>query len=334
MSTEEKKEEIRKGGYLPLIGMAVFLLLVQLIAISMAPPFEESGMQFVEDTESVLNPILYIGMILVFTVFLLIIIKLNLDWFIQLFILLVVASTMYIVFDALVINIPGLTLSSQIFQSEIDVFSLIVTALLTISIYKYPEWYVIDTVGIIIGAGVTALFGISFGIIPVLVLLSILAIYDAISVYKTKHMITLAEGVMDLKIPILFVIPRERGYSFIKDTKMGEGDAYFMGLGDAIIPSMLVISANFPSKESSFYSLIENLPSIGSINVVALGTIIGTFVGYFILMSFVGKGKPHAGLPFLNSGAILGFLIACGIYGISLQVLWSSFINSVMSILG
>ena len=154
-----------------------------------------------------------------------------------------------------------------------------------------------------------SIFGISFGIIPVLVLMVILAVYDAISVYKTKHMITLAESVMDMKIPILFVIPRKRDYSFMKETKMGESDAYFMGLGDAIIPSMLAVSANF--------FMDSSVPSIGFINIPAIGAVIGMFAGYSILMFFVGKGKPHAGLPFLNSGTILGFLFACVIYGIS-----------------
>ena len=52
------------------------------------------------------------------------------------------------------------------------------------------------------------IFGVSLGTVPVILLLVILAVYDAISVYKTKHMITLAEGVIDLKTPILFVIPK------------------------------------------------------------------------------------------------------------------------------
>ena len=32
-------------------------------------------------------------------------------------------------------------------------------------------------------------------------------------------------------------------------------------------------------------------------------------MGYTALMSFVAMGRPQAGLPLLNGGAILGFLI-------------------------
>jgi presenilin-like A22 family membrane protease len=36
---------------------------------------------------------------------------------------------------------------------------------------------------------------------------------------------------------------------------------------------------------------------------------IGSFAGLFILLSFITSGKPQAGLPPLNGGTILGFLI-------------------------
>ena len=111
-----------------------------------------------------------------------------------------------------------------------------------------PEWYVIDTLGILIAAGAASIFGISLGIVPVIILLVLLAIYDAISVYKTRHMITLAEGVMEMKTPILFVIPKKVSYSYIRDGigKIGEGErgAFIMGMGDLIMPAILVVSAN------------------------------------------------------------------------------------------
>jgi presenilin-like A22 family membrane protease len=78
-----------------------------------------------------------------------------------------------------------------------------------------------------------------------------MALYDAISVYKTKHMIDLADTLIDLKLPILYVIPKTRGYSLIKQTKglkesLAEGekrDAFFMGVGDIVIPGILAAAA-------------------------------------------------------------------------------------------
>jgi presenilin-like A22 family membrane protease len=170
-------------------------------------------------------------------------------------------------------------------------------------LYKYPEWYVIDISGVVIGAGAIAIFGMSLGVFLVIILLIGLAIYDAISVYKTKHMIDLADTVMDLKLPVLLVVPKVRHYSLIKETKSlkqkikedDERDAFFMGLGDIVMPGILVVA---------IYNNIS-----GSL-LVSLSTILGTLIGFSILMIFVMRGKPQAGLPLLCGGAIGGYIIS------------------------
>jgi len=193
--------------------------------------------------------------------------------------------------------------SSSIILSASVIISFILALILVVILYKFPEWYVIDICGIIIGAGAIAIFGISLGILLVIILLICLAVYDAISVYKTKHMIDLADTVMDLKLPVLLVVPKIRKYSLIKETKRlkekleegSERDAFFMGLGDIVMPGILVVSA---------YNNINNsLP-------IALSVIIGTLIGFIFLMNYVIKGKPQAGLPFLCGGAILGYIIS------------------------
>jgi presenilin-like A22 family membrane protease len=196
--------------------------------------------------------------------------------------------------------------------SDIPCFmGLIISILLTIFLFKHPEWYLIDIVGIVVAGGVTALLGISIGLLPIIVLLVVLAIYDAISVYKTKHMVSLADKVMEFKLPILLVIPKKRGYSFIEQKglkkQLDEGEereAMFIGLGDIIIPGALVISA------FHFLPTIYSVAGIGTNLLVALFTLVGILVGFSALMRYVLSGNPQAGLPLLNTGAILGFLIS------------------------
>ena len=279
----------RIRDYLLLGSMGVFLLAVQVIALLLVDPLSAQHMQAFEDPQSILNPIWYMGLILAFTLFVLLIIKLDLRWIIHLIILVAVAFTLYLVFFVILSMIAPQIISF--------IGSLTLTIALTLLLYKYPEWYIIDITGILIGAGAAALFGISLAIMPTLVLLIVLAIYDAIAVYQTKHMIMLAEGMLDLRAPILFIIPKRWGYSFLDQTPKGEKNAYFMGLGDVVVPTILVVSAKVFIASTQF------------VNLPALGAIIGSLVGFAALI-FVPQGEgPQAGLPFLNTGTIMGFVI-------------------------
>jgi len=182
--------------------------------------------------------------------------------------------------------------------------SVAASVVILIALLKNPEWYVIDISGIISAFGAIAFVGISLSVSIVIVFLIIMAVYDAISVYKTKHMIDLASTALDQKLPVLFVIPKKRGYSFAKEVKSlkeklktGEKrDAFFVGLGDVIMPGILVVSA------------FHNLASNGLL--MAISVMIGTLAGFIVLTTFVLKGKPQAGLPFLCTGAIIGYLLA------------------------
>jgi presenilin-like A22 family membrane protease len=157
---------------------------------------------------------------------------------------------------------------------------------------------------------VTAIIGISFGILPALVFLIALAIYDAIAVYRTKHMIALADAVTGLRLPILLVVPKSLPYSFRAQPglqeELDEGTeraAMFMGLGDIIIPGILVVSA-FANLEPLVTAL-----GVTSNLLVGLATLVGTLLGFAVLMRFVMRGRPQAGLPLLNTGAILAYLL-------------------------
>jgi presenilin-like A22 family membrane protease len=52
------------------------------------------------------------------------------------------------------------------------------------------------------------------------------------------------------------------------------------------------------------------LLGLGANLVCALAAMLGSLVGYAILMSLVLRGNAQAGLPFLNGGALLGYTVA------------------------
>ena len=163
---------------IPLLAMPLLLLAVEIGALLISLPVKASGIVAFEDPTSLENPVIFIVILLVFTGFLLVLIKYDMKKVIAAVIGLSLFFTFAYIFAALVYVAMGV---SDIANIVVLVLSILATALL----YKYPEWYVIDALGILIGAGVSAIFGISLDVLPVVILLLLLAVYDAISVYKT-----------------------------------------------------------------------------------------------------------------------------------------------------
>lgn len=284
--------------YIPVAAMALMLLLVDALALILAVPVKTAGIAAFSDPQSVSNPVIVFAILIVTTIVLLALIKKGFKRIFAACIWISLFLSFLYIFSAILFT-SGVTepwqTSGSILLASAGVFAL----------YFHPEWYVINTLGIFLAAGVAAIFGVSLGIIPVLILLVILAVYDAIAVYRTKHMISLAEGVLETKMPILFVIPKKRGYSFIQkgiDEISGDGGgeraAYIMGMGDLIMPAILVVSA------AVFIPVHGTFP----IGLPTIGAVLGSLAGLMLLMYFVMKGKAQAGLPPLNGGAILGFL--------------------------
>lgn len=311
MSMAKKKSKDRSEIF-PIVLMGGFFILIHGLALLVTAPFVEAGVQpAFEDPDNPINIIYIFIIILTFTVIILLISKFWKKQLIQAIVLGAIGYTAaYLMYPLFTLVIPKSALAriplsnGYIFVISLSVILAIVFAVILIYIlYKYPEWYVIDICGIIVGAGAIAIFGMSLGVLLVIIFLIALAIYDVISVYKTKHMIDLADTVMDLKLPVLLVIPKIRHYSLIKETKSlkeklkddEERDAFFMGLGDIVMPGILV---------AAVYNNIDGGLSI------ALSIIIGTLVGFALLMTLVIKGKPQAGLPLLCGGAITGYLIS------------------------
>ncbi|WP_256300475.1 presenilin family intramembrane aspartyl protease PSH [Haloarchaeobius salinus] len=326
------------------VGLVVAIfLLVQLGALSLVQPFEAQDRQVVENPNDPTNSIVYVAAILVATALMLLAFRYDLQWLIRGFIILTSGMLSWYVFAAflapLVAAVPA--------------------ALIAVGLLVYPEWWVIDAAGVVMGAAAAGLFGISFGLFPAILLLTVLAVYDAISVYGTEHMLTLAEGVMDMKVPVVLVAPTTLSFSFRKlgsgqdggeaggpdETATGDGgrpdtaetdspedddegvtdqspmerDAFFIGLGDAVMPSIIVVSAvhfHTAVPGGTVDALVTD-PIL--LNLPGLTAMVGTILGLLVLMWMVLKGRAHAGLPLLNGGAIGGYLVGALASGVPLM---------------
>ncbi|KDE59030.1 hypothetical protein EL22_00665 [Halostagnicola sp. A56] len=326
------------------VGMTVLLFLtVQFGALALVEPFYDADRQAVDDPTDPTNSAIYFAVILVATGIMLAAFKYDAERLIRGLIIAVSGMLAYYVFTEVIP--PAVSVGS------VNALALTAAAGVAGALLVYPEWYVIDIAGVVMAAGAGGLFGISFGLLPAILFLAVLAIYDAISVYKTEHMLDLADGVMELNIPVIFIIPTSLPYSYLAEgstdgvleddssTTDGSGhgssaadsqtgadtssdaassddgqesgrDALFIGLGDAVIPTILVASAAFFLEGGAI-----DVPGI-ALNVPALGAILGTTAGLLVLMYMVTKGRAHAGLPLLNGGAIGGYLVGALVSGI------------------
>ncbi|SDJ73817.1 Signal-peptide peptidase, presenilin aspartyl protease [Halovenus aranensis] len=340
-------------------GIVLIFFLVQVGTLALVEPFQQEGHQVVEDTSDPTISIAYLVAIVAMTGLMLLAFKYGGESILR---LVIIFSGAYIAFYVFEVLAPE-TLSTTVGGGPINLLAVGGAAVVGLALYLYPEWYVIDTAGILMGVGAAGLFGVNFGILPALVLLTVLAIYDAISVYGTEHMLTLASGAMDLKVPVVFVVPITLSYSFLEDggpdhveadggeeadgevldserlealgpdgiaalddedldrladgviddldddlqaalrDRLPDRDALFIGLGDAVIPTVLVASAAF---------FIETGPEVGlgvtTAPLPAVTAMGGILAGLVVLLWMVLKGRAHAGLPLLNGGAIAGYL--------------------------
>jgi presenilin-like A22 family membrane protease len=342
------------------VSIAVLLFLaVQVGALALVEPFEAADYRAVEDPTDPTNSAFYLGAILVATALMLAAFRFDFDRVVRWVVVLSGGLLSWYVFSVVV---PVVTVAG------VNVAPLALAAAVVVALLVHPEWYVIDAAGVVMGAGGAGLFGISFGPLPALVLLVALAVYDAVSVYGTEHMLSLASGVLDLRVPVVLVIPLTLSYSLLEadfdandptdaapdgaptpdpdgGTTDGEGpgadgggdatpdgadgdgadgpaaadgpsperEAFFIGLGDAVMPAVLVASAATFSTAPAL-----GLPVVPAANLPALAAMVGILLGLGVLLWAVLKGRPHAGLPLLNGGAIGGYLLGSVAAGVDL----------------
>ncbi|WP_336344465.1 presenilin family intramembrane aspartyl protease PSH [Halalkalicoccus ordinarius] len=324
----------RSRVLLAVAGTVGLFLCIQLGALALVEPFQSAGLQPVENPDDPSNSLLYVGAIIVATGLMLAAFRFEFEWLIR---GMVILASVFLSWYVLIVILPPL-----ITLGGVHVLAVVGALGVGAGLAFHPEWYVIDAAGVVMGAGAAGLFGITFAVLPATVLLVVLAVYDAISVYGTKHMLSLADSVMEIKVPVLLIVPVSASYSFLEEeppsadgtpereaddgdpeTSNGstgsseeepgpERDAFFIGLGDAVIPTVLIASVAFfvPAASLGVPGLALTLP--------ALTAMVGMLLGLVVLLWMVLQGRAHAGLPLLNGGTIAGYLVGALASGLTL----------------
>jgi presenilin-like A22 family membrane protease len=365
--------DARTRSLVAVAGTIGLFLCIQLGALALLDPYVAADAQPVEDPSNASNVAYFFAVILVATGAMLAAIKFGLERFIRGFVLLSCGWISWLVLDTILASLgadsAGAGTGATLLEWLAFVVPFVAAGALVVALFVYPEWYVIDAAGVLLGAGAAGLFGLAFTPRLTIVFLVVLAVYDAVSVYGTEHMLTLAEGVSDLNVPVLLVVPTTGSFSLLSDegpsTIQGDDDsespentvatasehdgitdteaadsddrretdelqttesadehaegpgdrnAIYIGLGDAVMPTILVVSAAYFLRDTA---PLFDVPVL-AINLPALTALIGTLIGLCGLLWMVLKGRAHAGLPMLNGGAIGGYLIGAAATGVGL----------------
>ncbi len=284
-------------------GVVIVFVVIYLGALSFLSPVHRAGVGSGTGADDPRLGVGYVLVLLIATVGIIVAFKRGFAWIIRGVMVLVAAGVSLFVLAAW---IPaGAIIAGFPLIPSLGAF------ILALALIVHPRWYVLDIAGILMGIGAVALFGLVLGIRPVLVLLVLLAIYDAIAVYGTKHMISLADNALRDRLPVMLVIPLPGGGPSMEVPAAGrERNAIMIGLGDVVIPGMLVASAavHGPGNPIRVGDIVVTVPAVGAA--------VGVILGLVVLFTLFERGRAHPGLPALNAGAIGGYLAGAFIIGV------------------
>ncbi|MFW6130809.1 MAG: presenilin family intramembrane aspartyl protease [Atribacterota bacterium] len=163
---------------------------------------------------------------------------------------------------------------------------------------------------IVIGglAGIGGMLGLTLLPRDAIILLVILAIYDVIAVYKTKHMVKMAEAMIKKRVILGIIVPGKinqfrASMSDVEKNKIpvqrilkpGKRSQFMiLGGGDLALPLLLISSV-------AGQSIIQAI-------IVLIFAVFGLLVMHFMFIKL--KSKPMPALPPLAIFSILGYLVS------------------------
>jgi presenilin-like A22 family membrane protease len=209
----------------------------------------------------------------------------------------------YVLFD--VFNAAPFTIG----QAEY-VISFLIASILTVVIRFVKRTYIVLNITLCLAiAGAGGVLGSFMGIVPALLMMAALGTYDIIAVFKTKHMITLADQSRLRQMPVMFETsskgiktgPRKQSsVSGLGSSKEDKGrktedseDTIGLGTGDIAIPLVFFVGI---------------LRSFNNWFLVG-GAVLGAALGLFLTIYYVTQVKRVAlpALPPILGMSFIGF---------------------------
>ncbi|MBI4458269.1 hypothetical protein HY633_04875 [Candidatus Uhrbacteria bacterium] len=166
--------------------------------------------------------------------------------------------------------------------------------------YAVPRIVLLDAVLLLGLAGVTAELSTSLRPTGIAVILAVLAVYDIIAVYGTRHMVEMAGALLRQRAVFAIIVPSTaKGWLAPFPEARPGGGFTFLGTGDAVLPALLVAA-------------VAREQSVAAATVVGLGAALGLACTHFLFASarHVARERrdPMPALPPIATGALLGYL--------------------------
>ena len=189
------------------------------VGIQLIPQEEVRARMVTENPEDPINTIALMAYILIATGFMLVLIWFLKGFFLKLFFKvlesLAVLGTSFIVFGSFLTDLATVLILS---------FGLVFLRAI------FPKHLILRNIASIIAvAGVGALIGVSFGVWPIIIFMVLLAFYDLIAVFKTKHMVVLAKSITKQNLSFTFALPTKE-------------HTFELGTGDMVVPLTFAVS--------------------------------------------------------------------------------------------
>jgi presenilin-like A22 family membrane protease len=252
--SKEKTEEWLSAGVIA--KLTLVFLVVQIIGLFCAVQLANYGFAkgvIVDDVNDLQNSLYLFGMIILTTGIVIISLKLKKTRkLLLLFEILAIFSATWIVF-------------SCIFPTNDLLAIALAIALVGAKQIKKEDTTIRTIASVLATAGAGAFIGITLGLTPAIVFMTILATYDIFAVYFTKHMISIGQEA------------KKNNFAFMVALHSKKHD-FELGNGDLVMP--LIISS----------SIITNGPFTNN-NLIAALCLIASFIGLVISIYWVAKKK-------------------------------------------
>ena len=288
MPTQKKKNYLNKTLRLNsavFLKEASFFLLVQILGLLVARrlfTFPEIA-KIEASPPSFSNPLIFLGIFALTTIVFLLLVRFfrKTPFFLKIFLGIAIFIGLDIVFGA--------------FFGEPLAFSL---ALILVGLrFFYNNILLHNFLFSLALAGIGGFLGLSFSPKVAVMVLVVLAGYDLVAVYLTKHMVRLARSMIKEGVFLGIIIPRRKEdslkRSFIFSFK--RKNFYFLGGGDLALPLILVASIGRTS-------LLKG-------GIVIFFSLFGLFLMNLLFMGQKER-RPMPALPPIVLGSLLGYLVA------------------------